>query len=232
MNTARITWTSILILVAVAAGYALAKRFSADNQVATLQTYNIPPGRSEEVKNVLNHVFDSEGTAKVQVFDSGTLVVKAPQTYQKGIEKLVADLADKKLNLKTVHLQYWLVRAEPATSSNVEQIPELSSVLSTINSSQGPRKFVVLDHMGLNTLERHEMVVEDSRARIKFIAKELSTGIELLVDTDSRDFGKIKVDTAVKSGEFVILGQNASDKNEEGHPMREVYHIIKAEISM
>jgi len=230
MSSNKLTWIGALVL-AVAFGFLAEKSLKPDTQTISIHSYTVPPSRAEEIKNALNRMFSSEkGDASAQVFGNGNLVVKGPESYQTGISKLLKDMSEKTPSIHSIRFDYWLVRGESAAQSNAAEITPLAPVLATINQAQGAKKFTVLDHIGLQSLDRREVDVRGALAQVKNVAKTSESGIEIWSEIRARDLGELKIDTQVKSGEFVILGENGLQSQSNDGRLKEVYHIIRAEV--
>jgi hypothetical protein len=230
MTISKTNWVALALIFAVVLGYIAARKINPDSQTMSIRTYAVPASRSEEIKNVLNRMFSTDKTdGSAQVFGNGTLIVKGPESYQAGISRLVSEISDKKRSLHTIHFDYWLVRGEAATPSNADQIAPLASVLATINKAQGSKNFKLLEHIGFNSLDRREVVLQGSLAEVKNISKEVDDAIELSTEINAHRLGQLRINTQVKSGEFVILGENGLGASEDEHHSKELYHIIRAE---
>ncbi len=242
MNLPKVAALSLTLVLALILGYSVANRVHSDKPELTIRTYSVPTSRAEEVKNILNRMFSEDKTdGYAQVFGNGTLVVKGSESYQNGISQLMAQVTDKKATLHTIHFDYWLVRGEIAAQSNAYKMALLGPVLESINKAQGPRKFMQLEHIAFNSLDHREVSIQSNWAQIKNISKEVDNGIEIMTEIKANSLGELKLNTQVKPGEFVILGENGTQAHaysvndhrnnpeDEIHP-KEIYHIIRADI--
>jgi hypothetical protein len=237
MNTSKTIWITLALALAIGFGYFVAEKTGTESTVPVIHSYSVPAGRAEEIKNALNKITE----ASAQVFGNSTLIVKGTPTYQAGIARLLGQIEAQKSIPHTIHFDYWLVRGEDAAQSNAEKVRPLTSVLETINQAQGPKKFTLLEHIGFNSLDHREVVVQSVWAEVKDVSKVLDDSIEILTDIKAHSLGELKINTQVKPGEFVILGENGIQSEgtklsgvaaipDGDHRSSEVYHIIRAEI--
>lgn len=234
MNLSKSSWITLALILAVALGYAGAKNMKPDESL-NLRSYSVPSGRAEEIRDVLNRVFSKERTDGVAtVFGDNVLLVKGSDSYQAGIAKMISQIGDRKSTARSIRIQYWLVQAEKSAQSNAEQFKDINPALNAITQAEGSKKFTLVEHISSSVLDRRESHMKGSQAEFKAMPRITDNGgVDISVDSHTRTAGEIRLDTQVKSGEVVVLGENGTvDDKHGGGPVQGVqsYHIIRADI--
>jgi len=244
MQKGKLILTCVSLVLAIGLGYVVGSKQSGKNlKVPVVRSYTVPSGRAEEVRNSLNKLFwQQDGQAPLgtaQIFGDGLMLVRAPEGFQNGVGNLVAKLTSLQPQASnTIHIDYWLVMGEQAAESNSDSIKLLSTVLSSIDKLDGPRKFRILEHIAANTLSNSQEVrIKGSIVELKERAKYVDNHI--LLDTyASSHLGEINADTQMNLGDYVVLGENSlkpkdvqlNNDNKFSGPEDEtqtnVYHII------
>lgn len=229
----------VCLVIALAIGFVWADRREKNKNELVVRTFNVPANRAEEVRHVLSRLFwqrNGEEQAGVQVFGNGLLVVRAPEGFIRGIEQLINNMDNEKpLERAKIKMEYWLVLGEEAPSSS-KPGGEISTVLDTIEKADGPKRFRVLEHLGVNTAANEEVKLKGSVVEWLGVASLKSEEIQLQLDLKSR-VAEFKGRTQSKPGEFIVLGQNAvpaGEKLANGSMVMpshaNAYHILRATV--
>lgn len=234
MQKSQILLMSLSIFIAAGLGLVLGKQQKSEKmKIQVLRTYNVPEGRSEEIRGGLTHLFNQqtspETAASAQTIGN-TLVVKAPEGFQAGISDLVQSL-EKQKNEKqgNVKLDYWVLTGEEG-DSNEKTFDQLQSVLGSLSQVSGKKKFKVIEHLSSSAMSNMEMLIEGAEAKLKSQNKIQGDTVRVMVDMQS-SFGKIKSIIQMKSGEFVVMGENAMKGSEHGVNSKiNIYHILRAQV--
>ncbi len=241
MQRNRIIWVAVSLAAAITAGFLIGSRHSSESNTASVvKTYTVPSDRADEVKNSLNRLFSQrsgELLGSAQVFGNGLMLVRAPEGYQTGVDRLLEQLgSEKPRQHSAIRLDYWLVIGQEDKKSNTEVVPALSAVLKAIDALDGPRKYRVLEHLSSNSMSGQEVRIKGSASEATSVAVLSNESLALRMEFKSR-LGEVKTDTQIKPGEYLILGQNAVDPQvrvgdviiASGGPTN-VYYIVHAEI--
>lgn len=233
--------TKVIILIAVAAaiglGYVLGSHRQAESLV-TVHTYMVPTDRTDEVKAQLNYLmsgaYNGEPLGRAQVFSNGLLVVRAPESYQQGIRKMIDQLSRSGASPHgSVHIDYWLVTGAEDEKASIDDSNPLSQVFKSIAATDGERKFRVLEHLATNSISGQEVMVQGSVSKATSTSMLGPDVVRMKLDFDSR-LGKVKSETRVKYGEFLVIGQNAVPQEDRGLKLGplsgNVYYIVRAEL--
>lgn len=240
---------ALVLLVALAFRAWEKEKAQPDPNTQIVRTYTVPEGRAEEIRSVLSRLFwqkdQDNPVASTQIFGNGVLVVRAPIAYQNGIGNLVAKISQDALGPavrdvhERVHLDYWLVLGETTGKANGDTFGDLSPVLDSIAKVDGTRKFRVIEHIGSSSSLGAESDVRGNIAEIKNVAHK-SSDDQILLDFSARahNVGDVTTKTLIKSGEFVVLGQNSLHPDPEllkelhgpaawAENPPNVYHVIR-----
>lgn len=235
MQRNRLLWSGIFLVAAIAIGYLIAGKQAKENSESLLvRTYVLPFDRADELKNALNRLFHVEGkesVANAQVFANGVMLVRAPIGIQEGVKQLVDRMGSETVPPhKSIHMDTWLVIGEESKSSNADAMKDLTAPLQTVDKLDGPRQYRVLEHIASNAGSAQEVATNGAVARVMTTTLVRDNGLTLRVDISS-DYGKVRSDTDIKPGEFVVLGQNGVPENKRGGKTpANVYYILRAQV--
>jgi hypothetical protein len=225
----------------LALGFIVGDRRDADRRstVPIVRTYEVSPDHADEVRASLNRLLmpkEGEAAGFAQFFGNGLLLVRAPENFHRGIGQLIQRLSEEKTPARaTIRLDYWLVIGREDKASNADSIPHLAQALTAIDKVDGPRKFQVLDHIGINALTGSEVEVKGRIAKAKSIAVVRNDLVGLKLDIESK-LGEVQTTTQVKPGEFLVIGQSVLERGFEvgdlkvGDSNSSVYYVLRAEI--
>ena len=236
---------TIIILVSIAAtlalGFFIGDRRDSDRRstIPVVRTYEVSPDNADEIRGSLNRLLmpkEGEPAGFAQLFGNGLLLVRAPENFHRGIGHLIRKLSEEKSPTRaTVRLDYWLVVGREDKTSNAETFPHLAKALNAIDQVDGPRKFIVLDHISMNVLTGSEAEVKGRIAKAKSIAVVRNDLVGLRIELESK-FGRVQTDTQVKPNEFVVIGQSVVERGFEMGDLKiadsnsSAYHVLRAEI--
>ena len=234
MQKSQILLMSLSLFVAVGLGVVLGKQQNTEKmKLPVLRTYVVPQGQSDEIRAGLTRLFDRqtspETAASVQLVGN-MLLVKAPESFQAGISDLIQGMGNGNSEIQgNVKLEYWLITGEDG-ESNEKNFEQLQPVLNSLTQSGEKKKFKIIEHLIANSMNLQEMQIEGAEVRLKSQNKIQKDAVHVMVDINS-SFGKIKSFLKMKSGEFVVLGENAMRGSEHGvNPKVNVYHILRANV--
>lgn len=237
MEGRRFIFAGASVVVAIAIGYVVGTKKNEDETKGwVVRSYQVPPARAEEIKSALNRVFwvkNDESAGAAQVFGSGLMLVRAPMGIQTGVASLIDQLtAEKQTKRTSVRMDYWLVVGSEEKTSNATSLPSIQKALEGISEVDGARNYRVIEHLSSNSNSGQEIEIQGSRSKVKTQVNNRDDGYTLRLEYQS-DLGKVKTDTQLNAGEFLVLGQNAVDEkvpaDRKFPPGTNVYYIVRAQ---
>lgn len=173
---------------------------------------------------------------QAQALANGTILVRAPLSVMAGIEQLVKQMEKMPSAPKrVVHLDYWLVVGEAATSPDPGVAGVLAGAFAAIDKVDGPRRFRVLEHLASNSASGEEVRVKGISAESLATALVNDQDVSVKLDFQSR-LGQVRSTTVVKPGQVLVLGQTAvaadtaSDREKIAKAPANVYYVIRASL--
>jgi hypothetical protein len=152
-------WFAIGLGVIAVASFLLQQQIRQHRDTVTIRSYAVAPEIAGEMRSALNEVLNipsKDGVsalARVSLTADGRLLVSAPESIQKGVESLLAEVAtDKPAPTPTIHFEMWLVSAVPDTatpSDNGPGLAEVGTALADIQKSRGPLHFELTEKLAL-----------------------------------------------------------------------------------
>jgi hypothetical protein len=235
MQTRKVLLSIACLLVAGAIGFLLAARRQENLTTPVIRTYKVASDRTFEIKNALSRLLATPGgeSGTAQVFGNGMVLVRAPIGYQRGISNMIDLLAsDSPKSRVRLRLDYYMVMGQTGKDSNIESFKDLAPVLSSIAKVDGSNHFRLLEHLATVSHTGDESSGEGSMLKAISTTYYWQQQLNLKVSLDSW-FGKVKTNTEIVPGDYLILGQNAQTLDEartrkfgEGN----VYYVVHAEI--
>jgi len=198
------------IVIAVVLGFVICKSKHENTETWELRSYEVPPERANEVRDVLDGIFfekNNDTRPVVRLFGNGLLLVRAPNGIQSGISELVASAIKQPPTKKqTVRTDYWLVAAVDADKGELAP-PGLKDVFTSIEKSTGSGKFRVVEHLSSLGVSGQQAIVKGSIAENKITGNSRGENVELKIQVNSA-LGDVQLNTIVKAGETLVIGQN------------------------
>jgi hypothetical protein len=201
--------------------------FIAGNAWADLRTFDVDPQYQQEIYSALVQLLqvpDLTSRGRVQVLPSGQILVNAdPATLDQVEQVLKAIRANRVVAAPRAELRYWCVlgsRAAVASPPGAPVPSALGPVLAELERLHGDLNFRVLGAATLATESGQAGRIEGSTLDVEqttFVQGE-SLNARIGMDLKStgqfggaRDVmarGEIRVQTTLRRGEFVVLGQS------------------------
>jgi hypothetical protein len=211
----------------------------SSNASADLRTFNIDAPYQQEVYQALRSVlvdnppFASQGSGRVQLLDSGQILVNAsPETLDQ-VEGVIRAIRERPVApAPRVLLRYWAVLGAraPANAANAVGTPPppvLNDVLTELKRLNGDLTFRVIGTAAVASESGQVGQVEGMTLSVEQTAhaqgNTLNASIEMVLRArtpvpanvtvvgEPSDFhiGTLEVRTALQGGEFVVLGESA-----------------------
>jgi hypothetical protein len=200
----------------------------SSNAWADLRTYDVPPQYQQEIFVALNNVLQPQGMGgavggRVQLLPSGQIVVNAaPETLDQVEQVLQAIRARPVAAAPRVELRYWAVLGSRAAAANPPGTPTpnaLGPVLAQLERVHGDLTFRVIGMAAVASDSGQNGQVEgttmDVSQRVYVQGESLNAAINMdlrsigqLGTPEANVRGEINVQTTLRRGEFVVLGQS------------------------
>lgn len=205
-----------------------------------LRAYPVPKGLAGELANVINsQLYRTQELAPIgraQVGPGGQLLVTAPASVHTGIEALLARLGDAAPEAPpVVEMTYWAVTAVPLSPGAEEAPPrapelrEVAPALDVIASTEGPRRFTLIEKLSVRQVSGSEAAVEGRRLNARQSASARDG--EVIADLSLRQNrgGEVRTQVSIPENKLLVLGQ-AGSMSEDGTTPESVYFIVRAAV--
>lgn len=199
------------------------------NAWADLRTFDVDPQYGQEIFNALQNILNPTGNdqvptqGRVQLLPSGQIVVNAsPETLQQVEQVLQTIRARRVAAAPRIELRYWAVlgsRAAVANPPGTATPSALGPVLAELERVHGDLTFRVIGMAAVATDSGQSGEVEgttlDVSQRVYVQADSLNAQIRMnlrsigqLGSPEAKVRGEVGVQTTLRRGEFVVLGQS------------------------
>ncbi len=215
----------------------------------TIRSYQVAPEIAGEMKSALSDTLTGQALGRVSLTADGRLLVAAPESVQKGVESIVADVeARKPAPTPTIRFEAWLVSAIPGTAGTADGpgLAEVAAALAGIRKSTGPQRFELIEKLALQARagnDDNEVQGAHGDMRITPTVRHDPKGDAVIAARVSFRLspvrygvpgppGALKALTELRPGELLVIGQsnlpgaNASDSA----PETQVYYILRASL--
>ncbi len=222
-----------------------------------LKTYKVPIGLEKEIFDDLYGLLavkkGEQAAGKVRISSDGEIMVAAPESFHTGVEEYIERLNSNNLGptpLAEVH--YWIVAGRKSEApSNLDEFKVIKPALDTIQNSQGPMEFKLIDHVATTSSgQSSRSHLQGANISIQQLLSAYHDGsviVETSIGWNNRnDFssrGALETKITVKSGELIVLGQMSQvfygmsifiplkdkEKQVEHVEKVDVYYIISAD---
>lgn len=224
-------------VVLASAGWLLAVQAwhhpGANQDPRVLRSYNVRPELAFEVRNSLNSALGAWGLAGVA--PNGQIVVNAPESYQKGVEQLLKEVASyNPPATPSVHIEAWFVTATPGSPVESAALKEVEPALRALEQSRGPTRFELLEELSTQVQPGESRTSDVRGARAS-----MDVGVSVLRESQdhpivaaqqlrlrSNQGPGISAQTELQPGKFLVLGQSGFP--DKGTSERQLYYIVRA----
>lgn len=218
--------TALPLLIAV-----LALTISA-TAGAELKTYDVPPQLQQEIHAALERILNASGPGivqggsygRVQLLSTGQIIVNAPpETLEQVDQVLAAIRARPAAPAPRANLYYWAVLGSRAAAGDPPGTPppsSLNEVLEELRRLHGDLEFRVIGSASLATesgipgsvsgtaLEIDQSAYVQGETLNASIRMHLEGALPASDPPAQFQIGSINVRTALRRGEYVVLGQS------------------------
>jgi hypothetical protein len=151
-------WFAIGLAVIAVAIFLLQLQIGLRRDAVTIRSYPVAPEIAGEMRSALTEALatsskDGAPLGRVSLTGDGRLLVTAPESVQRGVEKLLAEVAaNKPAPTPAIHFEIWLVAATPGTAATAKNGPglaEIAPALADIQKTRGPLQFELTEKLAL-----------------------------------------------------------------------------------
>lgn len=200
-----------------------------------MRTYEAPMGRGQELANVLQRVLsqgkDNPPLGKATVVDGDHVLVVAPPGMHEGVESLCLRMKEQgPSSLRSVEIDYWLVRADPAETTDTSEVSEIADALTEVAAQTGDAKFSLFERASLTSMLDAHGRTKGEKAEFSQVATASERGVVADIDIDlgmQWDFNKIETRLAIEPGKTIVIGQNGMEGNTDGVRL---FYVVRAEL--
>lgn len=204
-------------------------------QGPVMRTYEAPMGRGQELANVLQRVLsqgkDIPPLGKATVVDGDHVLVVAPPGMHEGVESLCLRMKEQgPSSLRSVEIDYWLVRADPAQTSDTSEVSEIADALTEVAAQTGEAKFSLFERASLTSMLDAHGRTRGEKAEFSQVATASERGVVADINIDlgmQWDFNKIETRLAIEPGKTIVIGQNGMGGNTDGVRL---FYVVRAEL--
>jgi len=196
---------------------------------ADLKTYDVDPQYRQEIYSALLKILDPAGTnfggqtqGRVQLLPSGQLLVNAPAETLAQVEQVLQAIRNRPAPAAPrVELRYWAVLGSRGANPPGTTPPSaLNPVLAEMKRFHGDLTFRVIGSAALTTESGQPGNVSGMALEISQTAFAQGDNLNAAIGVNLQGvggsegpnarfaIGSIRVQTALKRGEFVVLGQS------------------------
>jgi hypothetical protein len=241
-----LAWLATGVVLAMAV--VLATQGWRGSEAVVLSSYEVKPEIAEEISNALRATLaggkDGVPYGRVTLSPSGELLVTAPPSVQKGVAKILEDIASQQPTpTPTIRFEAWLVAASPGDRVDSPNLKELEPALRAVEESRGSMRFELVEKLSTqvrsgqnseiqgqrSTMEVNTSLRRDSKdqpliaARVELHLLNFSPGY---FNPTGQGGPGLEAQTEMRPGELLVVGQSSlSDKSA---PERELYYIVRA----
>lgn len=245
-----IFWFGTGLALVAAAIFLLHVRIGQRPDLITIRSYPVAPEIAGEMRSALAEALStSTERGRVSLTSDGRLVVTAPESLQRGVEGVLAQVAAKQpAATPSIHFEIWLVSATTGAATKSENGPglvELGPVLADLNKSQGPLQFDLIEKVALRARagdNESEIQGANFGVRVTPTVRHDSKGnpvvaarIDLRVNPPFSGPGiprSLKALVELLPGQLLVLGQSGLPGKPDGDAMSraQVYYIVRASL--
>lgn len=204
-------------------------------QEPVMRTYEAPMGRGQELANVLQRVLsqgkDNPPLGKATVVDGDHVLVVAPPGMHEGVESLCLRMKEQgPSSLRSVEIDYWLVRADPAQTTDTSEVSEIADALTEVAAQTGEAKFSLFERASLTSMLDAHGRTRGEKAQFSQVATASERGVVADIDIDlgmQWDSNKIETRLAIEPGKTIVIGQNGMEGNTDGVRL---FYVVRAEL--
>jgi hypothetical protein len=252
-------WFAIGLAVIAVAIFLLQLQIGLRRDSVTIRSYPVAPEIAGEMRSALADALtttskDGAALGRVSLTADGHLLVTAPESVQRGVAKLLAEVAaNKPAPTPAIHFEMWLVSAVPGTASPSDNGPGLAEIgpaLADIQKSRGPLKFELTEKLALTARAgaddgeiqgahfgmRVTPTVRRDAKGDPVIAARIS--VQMINGQYGLQFGQYSIPPTLKAlvefhpGQLLVIGQSnlQSKPGPSPTPDTEEYYIVRASL--
>jgi hypothetical protein len=200
----------------------------SSNAWADLRTFDVDPRYSQEIFRALQNILTPTGNplvptqGHVQLLPSGQILVNASPEALEQVEQVLQAIRSRRVDAAPrVELRYWAVLGSRESVANPPGAPVpsvLGPVLAELERLHGDLTFRVIGAASLTTESGQLGTVDGTTLDVAHTAYAQGESLNARINMELRNSGQlgpetalrgeIEVQTALRRGEFVVLGQS------------------------
>ncbi len=245
-----ILWFGTGLALVAAAIFLLHARIGQRPDLVTIRSYPVAPEIAGEMRSALAEALTtSTERGRVSLTSDGRLLVTAPESLQRGVEGVLAQVAAKQpAATPPIQFEIWLVSAATGTATKADNSPglvELGPVLADLRKSQGPLQFELIEKVSLQARAGDdESAIQGANFGVRVVptVRHDSKGnpvvaarIDLRVNPPFSGPGiprSLKALVELIPGQLLVLGQSGlpGRSNTDAISPAQVYYIVRASL--
>jgi hypothetical protein len=240
-------WMITMVLLVTAIWFGIRK---VGDDPVVLESYQVSPEISSEVRQALANALwrgDKEAPlGQVTLMPNGQLLVTAPATVQRGVARIIDDIAAiKPAPTPTIGFDLWIVTGTPAGSTQRgataqgEALPEIEPALAAIREAKGAQTFELLEKLTISTRSgQDDSSIRGAAAQMK-VRSSLRKGADgqplVAAKLQLAIFGQgvmsqLEAQSEMRPGELLVVGQSAYGTVTSPKSDRQLYYIVRASL--
>jgi hypothetical protein len=235
-------WFVVGLIVAAGSLYLLNRNPQRGNVV---RSYSVAPEISRELQGALKEALPP-GIAFLGQTPDGHIVVTAPESIQRGVQRIVDEVTAKKPSpTPTIRFEVWLVTAVPDAGppGDVPGLAEVRTALADIVKAKGPLRFELIENLALLARAGNDnSVVQGARAglevnpTVRYDAKgepviAARINVQLVPQVGSAFAqGSLKALTELRPGQLLVIGQSTLPAKSSAERDSQLYYIVRASL--
>jgi hypothetical protein len=252
-----ILWFAIGLAV-IAVAIFLLQQIGLRRDSVTIRGYPVAPEIAAEMRSALADALttpskDGAPLGRVSLTADGRLLVVAPESVQRGVQRLLAEVAANKPSpTPALHFEIWMISAAPGTPTTSDNDPglvEVGPALADIQRTRGPLRFELIEKLALQAragTEDSEIQGAHFGMRVTPTLRHDAKGDPVIaaninvqtinaqmVPSFSTVFsfpGSLKALAELRPGQLVVIGQSSLPGKSGGStsPDTQEYYIVRA----
>jgi hypothetical protein len=253
-------WFAIGAIVLAVAIFLLQLQIGLHRDSVTIRSYPVTPEIAGEMRSALydalnNSSKDGAQLGRVTLTADGRLLVTAPESAQRDVQRILAEVAANKPEpTPAIRFDVWLVSAAlrpAAPSDSGPGLVEVGPALADIQKVQGPMHFELIEKLALQARAGNEdsqiqgahfgmritpTVRHDSKGEPVIAARinvEMITGGGMPSFTNNYSLpGSLRVQTEVRPGQLLVIGQSSLPVRPGANPTPDTqeFYIVRASL--
>lgn len=224
--------------------FALIRPFweSSRSGATVMRSYIVHGDHADEVRSALQNALraddDKSYFGRVTLAPNGQLIVTAPESVHRGVERLLDDVGAYSAGpTPTIKLEAWFVRGSGGAGESDATLAEVKPALQAITEAQGINRFQLIEKLTIHARAGHEGDVQGAHGAMRAeptlrrAGKEQAAVFSKLSLWLNRGGTRLNAEMEMKPGELMVLGQSAySPDGAPNSDNQTLYYIVRASL--